>query len=246
MVPRPGTEWDLNQFQIFHFVPIKQNSILQTRRVQYFSSNIKFVLMTFEKMAIKIPFGWLKFFFTPFHFHIVSQIFQRFMNEILHYMLFVHPYIDGILIASSTHLEHEKHINFVFKCLADNGIPINPAKCLFGQASISFLGHKSIPLAHSGRSRIHSVHRSSTFYPSSPYYHRQTLHPRVTLPGLCISMHHRHSACQSFWQCYCRLPIVSISKLAQLDCQLRRACSLTRSNPECIDHIKSSLHVCEL
>ncbi|CAB0007951.1 unnamed protein product [Nesidiocoris tenuis] len=69
-----------------------------------------------------------------------GQTFQRFINEVLGDLDFVFVYLDDILIASSSADEHKQHVRKVFERLQHHGICLNPAKCLFGVETLSFLG----------------------------------------------------------------------------------------------------------
>ena len=67
------------------------------------------------------------------------------MDGILHDLNCCFVYLDGILIASSFPKEHEADLCSVFHLLATNGLVINTQKCIFGQATMTFLGHKITP-----------------------------------------------------------------------------------------------------
>ena len=60
------------------------------------------------------------------------------MDEVLRGIPFTYTYIDDVLIASAS---PEEHLRTVFERLDQYGILINPNKCLFGFAELSFLGH---------------------------------------------------------------------------------------------------------
>ena len=67
------------------------------------------------------------------------------MDGILHDLNCCFVYLDDILIASSSSKEHEADLRSVFHLLATNGLVINTQKCIFGQATVTFLGHKITP-----------------------------------------------------------------------------------------------------
>ena len=48
-------------------------------------------------------------------------------------------YLDDIIIASHSLEEHHEHLRQIFTILQENGLQINPAKCLFA-AAVEFLG----------------------------------------------------------------------------------------------------------
>lgn len=95
-----------------------------------------------HKTAITTPFGLYEFVRMPFGLRNASQTFQRYIDEALRGLDFVFAYIDDICIASSTKEEHRQHIRAVLQRLRDFKLSINPAKCLFGQKEIDFLGHQ--------------------------------------------------------------------------------------------------------
>lgn len=93
------------------------------------------------KTAIITPFGLFEFVRMPFGLRNAAQTFQRFINEVIRGLPFVFAYLDDLLIASKTPEEHESHLRQTFQRLSDNGLVVNPAKCLFGVSSLEFLGH---------------------------------------------------------------------------------------------------------
>lgn len=70
-----------------------------------------------------------------------AQTFQRFMDEVLRGLDYCYVYIDDILIASATENEHEQHLREFFARAYDYGILLNPAKCVFGEREVQFLGY---------------------------------------------------------------------------------------------------------
>ena len=93
------------------------------------------------KTAVITPFGLFEFLSMPFGLRNAAQTFQRFIDEVLRGLPYVHPYIDDILIASDNKIDHVKHLEEVFNRLSNFGLTINSSKCEFGQTSIKFLGH---------------------------------------------------------------------------------------------------------
>jgi hypothetical protein len=55
---------------------------------------------------------------------------------------FVFIYLDDNLVASRSVAEHQRHLSDVFTILQANGLLVNRAKCMFGVASVDFLGHR--------------------------------------------------------------------------------------------------------
>ncbi len=93
-----------------------------------------------EKTAIITPFGLFEYLFMPFGLTNAAQSFQRLMDKLFRHLPFVFTYLDDHLIASRT-LEHLLHLQQFFQVLQENGLTINPAKCVFAVSSLKFLGH---------------------------------------------------------------------------------------------------------
>jgi Reverse transcriptase (RNA-dependent DNA polymerase) len=94
------------------------------------------------KTAIVTPFGLFEYLYMPFGLKNAAQTFQRLMDKILRGLPYVFVYLDDILIASTSLQEHMSHLWYVSEILQQNGLIINPAKCVFAQASLEFLGHQ--------------------------------------------------------------------------------------------------------
>ena len=95
-----------------------------------------------RKTAVVTPFGLYEFPRTPFGLKTAAQSFQRLMDEILADIPHVFVYLDDVLVASANHAEHHRDLERLFKRLQDSGLVINAKKCVFGQASIDFLGFR--------------------------------------------------------------------------------------------------------
>lgn len=93
------------------------------------------------KTAIVTPFGLFEFPYMTFGLRNAAQTFQRFMDEMTRDFEFVFPYIDDILVASTSEEEHLDHLKRVFQRLVDYGLVINVAKCHFGKSEVKFLGY---------------------------------------------------------------------------------------------------------
>jgi hypothetical protein len=94
------------------------------------------------KTAIIAPFGLFEYLFMPFVLRNTAQTFQRFMDSLLKHLPFVFCYLDDIIIASHSLEEHIEHLRQIFTILQENGLQINPAKCVFAAAAVEFLGHR--------------------------------------------------------------------------------------------------------
>ena len=93
------------------------------------------------KTAICTPFGMFEFLKMPFGLRNSGNTFQRFMDTITRDLHFVFAYIDDLLVASSTELEHEQQLRTLFQRLDEYGIVINAAKSELGKQHLTFLGH---------------------------------------------------------------------------------------------------------
>ncbi|GFY19339.1 transposon Tf2-8 polyprotein [Trichonephila clavipes] len=66
--------------------------------------------------------------------------FQRFITEVLYGLDFVFPYLDDVLVASSTEEEHSEHPKMVFERFQQYGLRINVSKSVMGAAQVEYLG----------------------------------------------------------------------------------------------------------
>jgi len=94
------------------------------------------------KTAVITPFGLFEFNVMPFGLRNAAQTFQRLIDTALRGLNFCHPYIDGILIASTDHQTHEKHLRLILDRLRNFGLSINFSKCIFGVEEIDYLGYR--------------------------------------------------------------------------------------------------------
>lgn len=94
-----------------------------------------------EKTAIVTPFGLFEFTVMTFGLRNAAQTFQRFIDTVFRGLEFVFPYLDDILIASTTAEQHIQDLNEVFERLRQYGLVINAEKCHFARNEVCFLGH---------------------------------------------------------------------------------------------------------
>jgi RNase H-like domain found in reverse transcriptase/Reverse transcriptase (RNA-dependent DNA polymerase) len=94
------------------------------------------------KTAIITPFGLFKFLCMPFGLKNAGMTFQRLMDKIFFHLPFAFIYLDDLLIASHSVEEHHRHPREVLGRLTANGLVVNRDKCVLGQSSIEFLGHR--------------------------------------------------------------------------------------------------------
>lgn len=93
------------------------------------------------KTAVITPFGLFEFMLMPFGLRNAAQTFQRFLHSILRDMPWAFPYIDDILVASSSAEEHHQHLKLLFQRLNQFKININGPKCVLAEAQVPFLGY---------------------------------------------------------------------------------------------------------
>lgn len=93
------------------------------------------------KTAIITPFGLFSWNFMAFGLSNASQTFQRYMDEALRGLDYAFVFIDDILVSSRDEEEHREHLKQVLQRLSEYGLIINPAKCVFGQPTVDYLGH---------------------------------------------------------------------------------------------------------
>jgi hypothetical protein len=93
------------------------------------------------KTAIITPFGLFEFPYMCFGLRNTPQTFQRFIDEVLSDLNFCYAYIDGVLVASTSEVEHEQHLPYLFHRFNEYGVLLNPAKCVFGATEVTFLGY---------------------------------------------------------------------------------------------------------
>ena len=72
----------------------------------------------FLKTALATPFGNFEYQQMPFSLEYAWQMFQRLMDAVLRVLEFLFVYMDDILVASSTIVEHEEHFRVLFRHLA--------------------------------------------------------------------------------------------------------------------------------
>ena len=85
-----------------------------------------------HKTAITTPFGLFNFTRTPFGLRNSGQTFQRFIDHVTRRLDFVFVYLDDLVVTSSDHKTHKKHLQILFARLAEYSIIIGPEKCQFG------------------------------------------------------------------------------------------------------------------
>ena len=67
--------------------------------------------------------------------------FSRLMDKILGDAAHVVTYLDDVLVHSASHGDHRKHLAATIRRLGAANLRLNPKKCVFGAASLEYLGH---------------------------------------------------------------------------------------------------------
>jgi len=65
----------------------------------------------------------------PFGLKNAVQTFQRLMDSVLWDLPFLFVYLDDILVASTSKVEHLFHLRTLFERLSQHGLIVDPAKC---------------------------------------------------------------------------------------------------------------------
>ncbi|UYV82642.1 hypothetical protein LAZ67_22000318 [Cordylochernes scorpioides] len=97
------------------------------------------------KTAVITPFGLYEYNVINFGLKNAPSSFQRFIHEVLWGLDFVFPYLDDILIASASEVEHSRHLKIIFERLNKYGLKINVSKSIFGVTELNFLGYLVTP-----------------------------------------------------------------------------------------------------
>ncbi|GFV82683.1 hypothetical protein TNCV_1619121 [Trichonephila clavipes] len=93
-----------------------------------------------EKTSITTPFGLYEFNTMSFGLRNAPSTFQRFITEVMYGLDFVFPYLDDVLVASSTEEEHSEQLKMVFERFQEYGLRINVSKSVMGADQVEYLG----------------------------------------------------------------------------------------------------------
>lgn len=94
-----------------------------------------------HKTTVITPFGLFEWIKMAFGLKNAAQTFQCMTDSVLGDLSFIFVYLDDILIASKSEVDHLQHLKILFDRLSENGLILNGKKCEFGQTAIPFLGH---------------------------------------------------------------------------------------------------------
>ncbi|XP_071504452.1 uncharacterized protein [Diadema antillarum] len=95
-----------------------------------------------EISAFVTPSGLYQCRVMPFGMKNSPATFQRMMNRVIAGHDNCVVYIDDVLVFSNTWEEHVAHLRELFRRLSHAGLVVNLAKCEFGKACVTYLGHK--------------------------------------------------------------------------------------------------------
>lgn len=132
--------YPIPRIEDFHFI-LKDKSIFSKIDLVKAYYQIPIAENDKAKTAITTPFGLYEFNVMSFGLRNAPSTFQRFISEVLQGLNFVFPYIDDILIASSSEDEHKQHLSVVFERLQKYGLRINIAKSVIGVDQVEYLGY---------------------------------------------------------------------------------------------------------
>ena len=108
--------------------------------------NTTFVCHRGKNEFVRMPFGVKN---TP-------AVFQSLMSELLKDCeSFACPYMDDIVIYSSTWEEHKDHVRRVLDCLRQTGLKANLAKCKWGGIYMDFLGSRKSKKESTSIAQLH-------------------------------------------------------------------------------------------
>ena len=93
--------------------------------------------------AFATPWSLLEWCRIPFGLMNAPPVFQRYMNECLVGLrdVICIPYIDDVLVYSKSFEDHLVDVDRVLQRLGEHGIKLNPAKCVWFQKEVKYLGH---------------------------------------------------------------------------------------------------------
>ena len=95
-----------------------------------------------EKTAFVSPYGKFEFTRMPFGLKNAPATFQRLMEVVLRDCYHCSaPYIDDIVVFSSSGAEHVEHLRLVLEKMRKFGLTLKESKCQFGREKLEYLGH---------------------------------------------------------------------------------------------------------
>ena len=95
-----------------------------------------------EISAFVTPDGLYKYLRMPFGMKNAPGTFQRIINFVIRDLNGIFAYLDDLIIVSETWSEHIEKLHNLFSRLSEAGLTINLKKCVFGGATVTYLGHE--------------------------------------------------------------------------------------------------------
>ncbi|CAB0038553.1 unnamed protein product [Trichogramma brassicae] len=157
LVPKPGGSWRVTgDYRLLntrmrpdrHPLPIIEDllqeiggdvfSVVDLYRAFY---QIPVAPEDISKTAVTTPFGLFEFVGMPLGLRNSAQTFQRAMNHLLRDLPFVRCYQDDILVLSTGHEEHARHLRELFTVLRNAKLHVNWTKWQLGQEEVIFAGY---------------------------------------------------------------------------------------------------------
>ena len=92
-------------------------------------------------LTMTTPEGLYQYKVMPFGLKTAPAAFQRLMNNVLRDVPQVKVYLDDVVIFTDSWEDHVQTIELVFDRLQHANLTVNLAKCHFGQAKVTYLGH---------------------------------------------------------------------------------------------------------
>ena len=95
-----------------------------------------------SKTAFVTPWGLYQWVRIPFGLTNAPAVFQRYMEQTVEEFRdkFAIPYLDDVIVYSSTFDEHLNHLRLVLHKVKERGLKLNLKKCAFFKSSVKFLG----------------------------------------------------------------------------------------------------------
>jgi len=97
-----------------------------------------------HKTAFRTPYGSFEFLVLPFGLSNAPGAFMRMMDKVFpphQFRDFLGPFIDDLLIFSSSWEEHLIHVKLVLSRLQEAKLYAKLSKCMFGVTQVEYLGH---------------------------------------------------------------------------------------------------------
>ena len=70
------------------------------------------------------------------------EIFQRILMDVVQECQGVRVYIDDLIVFGKNNVEHDQHLEKLFRTLDEKGLTLNPDKCVIGQSEVTYRGHR--------------------------------------------------------------------------------------------------------